>query len=182
MLGDVERLAFDRLVVDLLVEARLGDVVRGAARYRELLLVEGRGAARGVGLGVERVDGRLGAVCRTCGAGRLGAGRVTRGAGRRGAGRVTLGAGRLGAGRVTLGAGRLGAGLVVRGAGRDGCGVARGAGRLGAGREVDGRELGRDEDRPRWALSGRLISSPSRASRMGRRVVMLVRWEVAPNP
>ena len=170
MLGDVERLAFDRLVVDLLVEARLGDVVRGAARYRELLLVEGRGAARGVGLGVERVDGRLGAVCRTCGAGRLGAGRVTRGAGR------------LGAGRVTLGAGRLGAGLVVRGAGRDGCGVARGAGRLGAGREVDGRELGRDEDRPRWALSGRLISSPSRASRMGRRVVMLVRWEVAPNP
>ena len=170
MLGDVERLAFDRLVVDLLVEARLGDVVRGAARYRELLLVEGRGAARGVGLGVERVDGRLGAVCRTCGAGRLGAGRVTRGAGR------------LGAGRVTLGAGRLGAGLVVRGAGRDGCGVARGAGRLGAGREVGGRELGRDEDRPRWALSGRLISSPSRASRMGRRVVMLVRWEVAPNP
>ena len=32
VLGDVERLVFDRLVVDLLVEARLGDVVRGAAR------------------------------------------------------------------------------------------------------------------------------------------------------
>ena len=89
----------------------------------------------------------------------------------RGVGRAVC---RLGVGRVTRGAGRLGAGLVARGVGL----VTRGVER-GAGRDVDGRELERDEEPFRWALNGRLTSSPSSTKRMEGRIVMVPRGEVA---
>ncbi|MCK5944859.1 MAG: DUF502 domain-containing protein [Planctomycetes bacterium] len=79
-------------------------------------------------------------------------------------------------GRDARGVARLGAGRDARGACRVARGAERGAGRLGAGRETDGRELGRDVDRPRWASRGTLISRPSSANRKGRRVVMCSSW------